>query len=108
MFTAKLLDDDDGYDNHDDDDDEDDDDDGGGDDDGKFVCLPLNLSPHLAKSETPIVASITKTDILLSSAFHFMKRLDLKTFVADWIDHIARMQNRPYIKTINVLVGLEV
>ena len=36
-----------------------------GDDDDKFVCLPLNLSPHLAKSETPIVASITKNQILL-------------------------------------------
>ena len=65
-------DDDDDDDNHDDDEDEEDDDDGGGDDDGKFVCLPLNLSPHLAKSETPIVASITKTDILLSSAFHLV------------------------------------
>ena len=55
---------------NDDADDDDDDDDDDGDDNGKFVCLPLNLSPHLAKSKTPIVASITKTEIILS--FHLV------------------------------------
>ena len=33
-----------------------------------FVCLPLNLSPHLGKSKTPIVTSITKNE---TEAFHF-------------------------------------
>ena len=32
------------------------------------MCLPLNLSPHLGKSKTPIVTSITKTE---TESFHF-------------------------------------
>ena len=67
-LDAKSVSDGDGDDNDNNIDNDDD-----GDDDGKFVCLPLNLSPHLAKSKTPIVASITKTEILLSSAFHFVR-----------------------------------